>query len=123
MVRRWRLIGYFPYLYNTSRRGSVIAQNHLTECWARLPAQVVSKVTGAGQGATADILTIGNREDGRCEKPSPSPPTSFRRDMARPRCAWATAMSKLRIVTLGISGGRSLTRPLRDARRFPSTRW
>jgi hypothetical protein len=28
-----------------------------------------------------------------------------------------------RIVTLGISGGRSLTGPLRDARRFPSTRW
>jgi hypothetical protein len=26
------------------------------------------------------------------------------------------------IVTLGISGGRSLTRPFRDARRFPSTR-
>jgi hypothetical protein len=34
-----------------------------------------------------------------------------------------TAMQKLRIVTLGISGGRSLTTPLRDARRFPSTRW
>jgi hypothetical protein len=29
---------------------------------------------------------------------------------------------KLRIGTLGISGGRSLTRPFRDARRFPSTR-
>jgi hypothetical protein len=29
---------------------------------------------------------------------------------------------KLRIVTFGISGGRSLKRPLRDARRFPSTR-
>jgi hypothetical protein len=28
----------------------------------------------------------------------------------------------MRIVTLGISGGRSLTRPFRDARRFPSTR-
>jgi hypothetical protein len=31
-------------------------------------------------------------------------------------------MHKLRIVTVGISGGRSLTGPLRDARRFPSTR-
>ena len=30
---------------------------------------------------------------------------------------------RLRIVTLGISGWRSLTRPFRDARRFPSTRW
>jgi hypothetical protein len=30
-----------------------------------------------------------------------------------------TAMKKLRIVTLGVSGGRSLTRPFRDARRFP----
>jgi hypothetical protein len=30
---------------------------------------------------------------------------------------------KLRIVTGGISGGGSLTGPLRDARRFPSTRW
>jgi hypothetical protein len=29
---------------------------------------------------------------------------------------------ELRIVTW-ISGGRSLTRPFRDARRFPSTRW
>jgi hypothetical protein len=29
----------------------------------------------------------------------------------------------LRIVTRGISGGRALTGPLRDARRFPSTRW
>jgi hypothetical protein len=28
-----------------------------------------------------------------------------------------------RIETSGISGGRSLTGPLRDARRFPSTRW
>ena len=35
----------------------------------------------------------------------------------------ATMQKKLRIVTLGISGGRSLTGPLRDARRFPSTRW
>jgi hypothetical protein len=33
-----------------------------------------------------------------------------------------TAMQKPRIVTLGISGGGSLTRPLRDARRFPSKR-
>ena len=32
-------------------------------------------------------------------------------------------MKKLRISTVGISGGRSLTWPLRDARRFPSTRW
>jgi hypothetical protein len=32
-------------------------------------------------------------------------------------------MQKLRIVTLGISGGRSLTGPLRDARRFSSTPW
>jgi hypothetical protein len=31
-------------------------------------AQVVDKVgPQAGQGATADILTIGNRENGRCE--------------------------------------------------------
>jgi hypothetical protein len=30
--------------------------------------------------------------------------------------------NKLRIVTVGISGGRSLTGPLRDGRRFPSTR-
>jgi hypothetical protein len=34
-----------------------------------------------------------------------------------------TAMQKLQIVTLGISGGRSLTGPFRDARRLPSTRW
>jgi hypothetical protein len=34
-----------------------------------------------------------------------------------------TAMNKLRIVTIGILGGGSLTGPLRDARRFPSTRW
>jgi hypothetical protein len=27
-----------------------------------------------------------------------------------------------RIVTLGVSGGRVLSRPFRDARRFPSTR-
>jgi hypothetical protein len=33
-----------------------------------------------------------------------------------------TAMQKLRIETSGISGGRSLTRPFRDARRYPSTR-
>jgi hypothetical protein len=29
------------------------------------------------------------------------------------------AMQSLRIVTVGVSGGRSLTRPFRDARRFP----
>ena len=34
-----------------------------------------------------------------------------------------TATQKLRISTSGISGGRSLTRPFRGARRFPSTRW
>jgi hypothetical protein len=34
-----------------------------------------------------------------------------------------TAMEKSRIVAVGISGGGSLTGPLRDARRFPSTRW
>ncbi len=34
-----------------------------------------------------------------------------------------TAMPKLRIVTVRISGGRSLARPFHDARRFPSTRW
>jgi hypothetical protein len=38
-----------------------------------------------------------------------------RRGVAR-----GTAMQQLRIVTLGISGGRSLTRSSRDARRFPS---
>jgi hypothetical protein len=38
------------------------------------------------------------------------------------REARPTAMRKLRIVTVGISGGGSLTRPLRDVRRFPSTR-
>jgi hypothetical protein len=36
----------------------------------------------------------------------------------------STAMKKLcEIVILGVPGGRSLPRPLRDARRFPSTRW
>jgi hypothetical protein len=35
------------------------------------------------------------------------------------RVRWPTAMAKLRIVTVGISGGRSLTRPFRDAHRFP----
>ena len=30
---------------------------------------------------------------------------------------------KWRIVALGVSAGGSLTRPLRDTRRFPSTRW
>ena len=34
-----------------------------------------------------------------------------------------TAVEKLRIVTLGVSGGGSLTGLFRDARRFPSTRW
>jgi hypothetical protein len=38
-------------------------------------------------------------------------------------CRSCTASKKVRIVTVGMSGGRSLTRPLRDARRFPSTRW
>jgi hypothetical protein len=37
------------------------------------------------------------------------------------RAQYHIAMQKLRIVTCGISGGRSLTRPFRDARRFPST--
>jgi hypothetical protein len=35
--------------------------------------------------------------------------------------ASATAMGKVRIVMFGISGGRSLTQSLRDARRFPFT--
>ena len=32
---------------------------------------------------------------------------------------WGTAMQKLRIVAVGISGGRSLTRPFRDSADFP----
>jgi hypothetical protein len=40
-----------------------------------------------------------------------------------PGGGWHTATNKLRIVTVGISGGVSLTRLFRDARRFPSTRW
>jgi hypothetical protein len=42
--------------------------------------------------------------------------------VSTPYALWpsSTATTKLRIATLGISGGRSLTRPFRDARRFPS---
>jgi hypothetical protein len=47
---------------------------------------------------------------------------SQRVDAVWPGALVNTAMQKLRIVTCGISGGRTLTRPLRDARRFPSTR-
>jgi hypothetical protein len=39
------------------------------------------------------------------------------------RCSTIQRWESQRIATLGISGGGSLTRPLRDARRFPSTRW
>jgi hypothetical protein len=39
------------------------------------------------------------------------------------RTLHTAAMKKQRIVTLAISGGRLFTRPFRDARRFPSTRW
>jgi hypothetical protein len=38
-------------------------------------------------------------------------------------CAPHSDGKRLRIVTAGLSGGRSLTLPLRDASRFPSTRW
>ena len=47
---------------------------------------------------------------------------SQRVDAVWPGALVNTAMQKLRIVTCGISGGRTLTRPLRDARRFHSTR-
>jgi hypothetical protein len=53
----------------------------------------------------------------------PNPTLRF---AVRRRCnpsACIQRRNRLRIVTVGISGGRSLTRPLRDARRFPSTRW
>jgi hypothetical protein len=40
-----------------------------------------------------------------------------------PRSHGVQRRNKSRIVTVWISGGRSLTRPSRDARRFPSTRW
>jgi hypothetical protein len=42
---------------------------------------------------------------------------------ARVPGAGAPATQQLRIVTVGVSGGKSLTGPLRDARRFLSTRW
>jgi hypothetical protein len=46
----------------------------------------------------------------------------LRQDAARKEVR--TARQKLlRILILGISGGGLLTRPLRDARRFPFTRW
>jgi hypothetical protein len=48
-----------------------------------------------------------------------------RRPHARPAAqvsAALTAMEKWRIVTGGVPGGRSLTGPFRDARRFTSTR-
>jgi hypothetical protein len=39
-----------------------------------------------------------------------------------PVYVYCTAMEKLRIVASGVWGGRSLTKPFRDARRFSSTR-
>jgi hypothetical protein len=42
--------------------------------------------------------------------------------LTRGRLLCHTAVKKSRIGTLGVSGGRALTRPLRDARRFPSPR-
>jgi hypothetical protein len=48
---------------------------------------------------------------------SPSPVARLARVARR-----GTAMEKLRTVTEEIPGGRSLTGPFRDARRFPSTR-
>jgi hypothetical protein len=56
------------------------------------------------------------------ESPSFQRARALRLQQLQKQPSYCTAMQKLRIVTLGISGGRALTRPFRDARRFPSTR-
>jgi hypothetical protein len=84
----------------------------------------------AGSGCCVALLLLRPPSCGPLPPPrslrhAPSPASAPSKSAAvlmptrKPACS---AMGKLRIETLGISGGRSLTRPLRDARRFPSTR-
>jgi hypothetical protein len=101
MVRRWRLIGHFPILYNPHppRSHSVLT-----------PATSIDFLSGEAVDLSLRLLYRGLAEkEGAAGKRLSEPGR------------W-TAMQTLRIVTSGISGGRSLTRPFRDARRFPSTR-
>jgi hypothetical protein len=79
----------------------------------------------------AGANTLPNRKTHRARPPRATPrnfttpvtPSTRRSDPNRPPMHLGAAMQKLRIGPFGISGGRWLTPPLRDARRFPSTRW
>ena len=76
-----------------------------------LEAQKVRSLSRAQRGLTG-LAGVWRRPAGYSTRGVPT--------AAREESGWHTAMQKLRIVTLGISGGSSLTRPFRDARRFPS---
>jgi hypothetical protein len=75
----------------------------------KLSSHTVANRNGREQGAWwSCVVTL---RAGRCVHTARPHPEVTGRRMGH------TAMEKLRIVTVGISGGRSLTRPLRDARR------
>jgi hypothetical protein len=90
------------------------------------------RVQGGAEGAGADerasgACRQGGRERRRGARGGGGGGTHARVLPGAAGAATAAAQQRckqeLRIVTRGVSGGRSLTRPLRDARRFHSTRW
>jgi hypothetical protein len=94
--RAWR--------YTSLREGRQAAQRGETERRRLVPSRLLLCAIGA-TGVT--LYQFPQRFSSTC----------------RTTAGRCTAMQKLRIVTVRVSGGRSLTGPLRDARQFPSTRW
>jgi hypothetical protein len=121
-----------PYAYrHRRRRRRLLPGLGVLRLRGALPALSTSSSSWpAGSGCCVALLLLRPPSCGPLPPPrslrhAPSPASAPSKSAAvlmptrKPACS---AMGKLRIETLGISGGRSLTRPLRDARRFPSTR-
>jgi hypothetical protein len=84
------------------------------------PVRTCSACTYAARGGSAVSRPPPHdqRQGPDASKPVPDPqkPPEFTQGSPGPSGERPTAMTQLRIVTVGISGGRALTRPFRDAR-------
>jgi hypothetical protein len=140
MVRRWRLIGYFLILYYPSHR-PLNAVAHRMDPTARTPYARLSRHRHNCSSLLALFyLSAGITAQRRPQRPRTwmltSVWNSFGGSIPSVSCSHHSAPAmratssvapstfqrckKLRIVTCeGFGFGRSLTRPLRDARRFP----
>jgi hypothetical protein len=90
----------------------------------RLPTTTPQHLRRPGGVAKRPVAPPGEslHEQSLHRSPRPATPAPVVVALFRSPVQRRTAMRKLRIVACGVSGGRSLTGPFRDARRLPSAR-